>query len=226
MSACLMYQTRDKCYICADTAISNENCKRIEGSFEKVYNHNAQLVFCAGLARFSRMVREVIESEDEIDLEKLRKYCLKNYGSEDWYYDIDNKRMICEILIVKRINGVIHSYLLSSYNNFRVEESVIENNDADVIAVGFEKEKLLEAFEKKYNDCVGTRFVNNFTKVEQGYIDKGIINTVSASTKFKIDSNSNVITGLYEYPISNTEIRTIEVISGLPDSMFIIFGEC
>lgn len=162
MSLCLIYQTKDTCYVGADTAISDGE-KRLGGKYEKLYNHLGQLVFCAGLVKFSKMVRDEIEKEFEIDVEALRKYCLRNYGTEDWYYD-ENKKIICEIVVVKRINGIVHSYTLSSLNNFKIEETVIENDEMEVTVVGFNKDEVLETFKKHYYKHTGDILVNKLFK--------------------------------------------------------------
>lgn len=158
MSACLIYQTKNNCYIGADTAISSE--KRLYGEYEKLFNHNGELIFSAGLTKFCDIVKEFIESDLETDIDNLRKFCLRNYGTEDWYYTEDNKKFICEVVVVKRIRGIVYTYILSSTSNFKVEEIVAIGDEVQINAIGINNEELLTSFRKHYDSQVNKIVMN------------------------------------------------------------------
>lgn len=158
MSACLIYQTKSECYIGADTAISSE--KRLYGEYEKLFNHNGELIFSAGLTKFCDIVKEFIESDLETDIDNLRKFCLRNYGTEDWYYTEDNKKLICEVVVVKRIRGIVHTYILSSTSNFKIEEIVAIKDEVQINAIGINNEELLTSFRKHYDSQVNKIVMN------------------------------------------------------------------
>lgn len=165
MSTCLIYQSKNNMAMGADTAIS-VNGKRVYGDYKKITNICGQLVFVGGLKIFSELINDYIEDKTPIDLIELRNLCLKNYGTSDYYYDEDGNRIVCKVAISRReLDGIVHTYILSSTNGFKIEDLYIENEgECEVLSIGLNDEELLNSY-KKYSN----KFINQDGNIQ---IDK------------------------------------------------------
>lgn len=198
MSLCLIYQSKNQLFMGADTAISVEG-KRRQGIYEKLYESPMKHIFIGGIVPFADKVKEFTKNNPFFDLEDLQKYCRSIYGTEDYYYNENGERFLCEI-VIGTINeyGQPCTYLLSSTKGFKIENNVVEDDRIDVFAFGINNNEAIKQFEIEYkkvesdkNISVNKLFKKVFENVVSeevgGYLTLGSVIPQGRSLNIRMD---------------------------------------
>lgn len=139
MSSCVVIQQNSNVFVASDTAISANIFNkryRLEGSVNKVFRKNDDIVFCSGNLETATKCRAYIDKMNNIDIEEMQKVASLLY--------IDG---MFEIFIVKNDNGCVKSYQLSSYNNFTPIERIVDKGMTEIYALGFNTVSMLNTLE-------------------------------------------------------------------------------
>lgn len=157
MSSCIVIQQNSNVFVASDTAISanifNKRC-RLEGSVNKIFRKNDDIVFCSGNLETATKCRAYIDKMNNINIEEMQKVASLLY----------NEGMF-EIFIVKNEKGCVKSYQLSSYNNFTPIERIVDRGKTEIYALGFNTVSMLNTLEAEIRTTdVLSAIQNTFNK--------------------------------------------------------------
>ena len=145
MSACIVFQQNKKSYVASDGAVSinfGEGNVRIKNDYKKTFCYENNLIFCSGRIRIVEVIVSEIKKKKDIKIEDIVQICRSNYANEG----------LLELFLTKYDEGVI-SYQLSSYNNFTPIKRVIDENNTEVLSLGFNASRNLETIFKHVGKC-------------------------------------------------------------------------
>lgn len=145
MSACIVFQQNKKSYVASDGAVSinfGEGNVRIKNDYKKTFCYENNLIFCSGRIRIVEVIVSEIKKKKDIKIEDIVQICRSNYAYEG----------LLELFLTKYDEGII-SYQLSSYNNFTPIKRVIDENNTEVLSLGFNASRNLETIFKHVGKC-------------------------------------------------------------------------
>lgn len=188
MSACLILQQNDRCYMCSDSAVSskvNGSYVRIRDDAKKIFEIDDMLIFCSGNMKIVNSIICNIYKSKNPSILKISEICKHNYCNCD---------SLLEMFVCKRSNeSEISTFQISSYNKFDIIERVAKKGSTQLLSLGFNSDVNFNIFKNEVinGDNVLNIFEESFKKMSCNEVG-GEISIYEYNTSIKLLKKTRV----------------------------------